>query len=131
VPRSIFISRFEVGVRALSLLLMLLLSTAQVERLYKEMQARTHARLQACGMEAADDSSDDQKGGNKNAKKKKKKDLSEMQGKPITTVTRHEMSVAISRIAIALSVLQEEVSFVSFCFDSISIAATDIYPAAL
>lgn len=112
---------------------MLLLSTAQVERLYKEMQARTHARLQACGMEAADDSSDDQTGGNKNAKKKKKKkkDLSEMRGKPITTVTRHEMSVAISRIAIALSVLQEEVSFVSFCFDSISIAATDIYPAAL
>ena len=102
--------------------------------MYKEMQARTHARLQACGMEAADDSSDDQKGGNKNAKKKKKKkkkDLSEMQGKPITTVTRHEMSVSISRIAIALSVLQEEVSFVSFCFDSISIAATDIYPAAL
>jgi len=120
-------------VRALSLLLMLLLSTAQVERLYKEMQARTHARLQACGMEAADDSSDDQTGGNKNAKKKKKKkkDLGEMRGKPITTVTRHEMSVAISRIAIALSVLQEEVSFVSFCFDSISIAATDIYPAAL
>ena len=107
---------------------MLLLSTAQVERLYKEMQARTHARLQACGMEAADDSSDDQKGGNKNAKKK---DLSEMRGKPITTVTRHEMSVAISRIAIALSVLQEEASFVSYCFDSISIAATDIYPAAL
>jgi hypothetical protein len=131
VPRSIFIPRFEVGVRALSLLLLLLLllSTVQVERLYKEMQARTHARLQACGMEAAaDDSSDDQKGGNKNAKKK---DLGEMRGKPITTVTRHEMSVAISRIAIALSVLQEEVSFVSFCFDSISIAATDIYPAAL
>ena len=67
------------------------------------MQEITKARLQACGI--VDDTAD----GRGSTKKDVNEEPSELRGKPITTVTRHEMSKAVASIAIGLRVLQSEV----------------------
>jgi hypothetical protein len=69
--------------------------------LYKEMQEMTQARLQACGILDESDST---------SEKRASKDPSEMRGRPITTVTRQEMSKAVAKVVTALCVLQAEVS---------------------
>ena len=61
----------------------------------------TQARLQACGIHDESDST---------SKKTASKDPSEMRGKPLTTVTRQEMSKAVTKVATALYVLQAEVT---------------------
>lgn len=82
-------------------------SPLQAERLYEEMQAAMQARLNACGLGGESDGSNS--GQQSNKKRGKTTDPSEIRDKPITTVTRHEMSKAIARVATALCVLQSEV----------------------
>ena len=80
--------------------------------MYKELQEMTQARLQACGIhDESDGDSGNQLSGKSSTKKlpPRRKDLSEMQGKPITTVTKQQMSKAIASVATALCVLQSEV----------------------
>lgn len=72
--------------------------------MYKELQEITQARLAACGIV---DDKDDGRGSTE--MKHVNEESSEMRGKPITTVTRHEMSKAITSVVIALRVLQSEV----------------------
>ena len=62
------------------------------------------------GIDRDDDHTPGPDGGKKKNKKKQKKmkKPSEMQGKPISVVTTHQMSAAIATIATALAVLQEE-----------------------
>lgn len=72
--------------------------------MYKELQEITQARLQACGI-----LDDEKNGGHSTTKKHVNKEPSGRQGKPITTVTRHDMSEAVASVATALRVLQSEV----------------------
>ena len=80
--------------------------------MYKELQEMTQARLQACGIHDESDGGSGSHLSNQSTAKKvpqRRKELSEMQGKPITTVTKQQMSKAITSVATALCVLQSEV----------------------
>ena len=77
----------------------------------KEMQEMTQARLEACGIyeDSHGEHGSHLTKNSSTSNKHTNEFQTEPSGKPITTVTRNEMSRAIIRVATALCALQSEV----------------------